>query len=203
MSQYRSYISPSVIYEESVWKRRTLGLQETVAGRWKARLRFRLSFLRLRALCQWFRKKSENRSKSDLLNVLRVCITLSSRRYCRWHGSCTVKEVFELSLPWSVNRFQQDPFDRQFSNFGANFWIRTKFWLLSFSWIIVKYNIKACGGDKLRYTGRVLQFHPLCCTEIRSDNDSIRLAVENEVWNPVWTHIYPAIAGVFVYIRNE
>lgn len=43
-------MSPKETYEESVWNNRTEGLQETDAGIWNEILRFRLSFLRLKAL---------------------------------------------------------------------------------------------------------------------------------------------------------
>ena len=68
------------------------------------------------------------------LNVRNIWMTLSSLRNCRWDGIWTVNDHVELSLPCSVIRFQQVPLDRQFSNLGANFWIRTKCWFESFSY---------------------------------------------------------------------
>lgn len=60
-SQWRSYMSPRDIYEESVWNNRTVGLQETDAGRWNERLRLRLSFLRLKVLMNGTRQSSSSR----------------------------------------------------------------------------------------------------------------------------------------------
>ncbi len=49
-SQWSSYISPRVMYEQSVWNNRSVGLQEMAAGRWNERLRFRVSFFRCNTL---------------------------------------------------------------------------------------------------------------------------------------------------------